>query len=235
MLPRALVLILLAMNLGVALWAGLRPAALPAPLVAASEPGVPTIRLLSEVDPNLAAPSAAEPDGPPLAIPPAPQRQCLQVGPLLTQIDLRRVVAALSPAAQRIQYRESRALIRRGYRVFLPSPGSREAALTLARQLSARGLRDYYVVTAGDEQNTISLGLYRDESNAQRRRDEVRALGIEPRLEPRNEELPQYWIDLEVLLDSDWRSALGGYVGIGSQEIPCAAETGPEQETIGPL
>jgi len=232
MLPRALVLLLLAMNLGVALWWALRPAPQPAPPLALSEPGVPAIRLLSEVDPALAAPAEAEPTEPPEAI--AVQRQCIEVGPFLTQIDLKRVLGALTPLAQRIQYRETRAVIRRGYRVFLPSPGSREAALAQARELAARGLRDYYVVTAGDEQNTVSLGLYRDEANAQRRRDEVRALGIEPRLEPRNEELPQYWIDLEVVPEANWRAALGGYVGVGNRLIPCAADTNTVAAPAGP-
>jgi hypothetical protein len=217
MLLRALVILLIAMNVGVAAWWALRtePQAGAQP---ATEPAIPSLQLLSEVEPA-PADDVAEPVGPPQ--PPPLQRLCMEVGPFLTQADLRRAVNALTPAASRIQFRESRAVIRRGFRVFIPATRDRETALATARQLSARGLRDYYVVTAGEQENTISLGLYRDQGNAQRRRQEVAALGFDVRMEPRNEELPQYWIDLDVAADYDWRSTMGGYAGVGSREIAC--------------
>ena len=112
-------------------------------------------------------------------------------------------------------------VIRRGYRVFLPSPGSREAALGLARQLSARGLSDYYVVTAGEAQNSVSLGLYRDENNARARLDQVRAQGFDAQLEPRNDELPKYWIDVDLPRGAGWRELLGRQGEVGSTPIPC--------------
>ncbi len=220
MLLRLLVVLLLAMNIGVAAWWALRPAPPAAPTPAAFDAAIEPLRLLSEVDAGAADP-VAEVVGPPQPQLPDAERTCLVLGPFLTQVDLRRAMNALTPAAERIQFRESRTLIRRGFRVFIPSPGSRAAALERARELSARGLRDYYVVTAGAEQNSISLGLYREEANAIRRRDEVQAKGFEVSLEPRNEEVPQYFIDLELPRDFDWRSALGGYSGVNSSEIPC--------------
>lgn len=239
MLPRVLVLLLLVMNIGVAVWWTLRPAP-PAPAQAATaEPGVAGLRLLSELDPGASAEDSDAVAMTALALgPPAPSSECLQIGPFLTQIDLRRAMNAIAPAAQRIQFRETREVIRRGYRVFLPSPGSREAALEQARQLSRKGVSDYYVVTAGDEQNTISLGMYREQDNAETRLAQVRALGFEARVEPRNEELPQFWIDAELPLGSDWRARLGGYAGVGGQPIPCAPLPAPaadagESETEG--
>lgn len=221
MLIRLLVLLLFAMNIGVALWWAFKPAPPPAAAVALSEPDIPPLRLLAETETTPVEVAAAEFVGPPDELDPNLVRRCLQVGPFLTQIDLRRAVNALTPIATRIQYRETRAVIRRGFRVFIASPGNREAALATARELSARGLRDYYVVTAGTEQNTISLGLYRDENNARRRHREVSALGFEVQLEPRNEEVPNYFIELELDGERDWRRALGGYSGVGSEEIPC--------------
>jgi hypothetical protein len=222
MLIRLLVLLLFAMNLGVALWWALKPPP-PAPaLPALTEPGIPPLQLLAETETTPVEVAAAELVGPPDEEDPLLQRECLQIGPFLTQVDLRRAVNALTPVATRIQFRETRAVLRRGFRVFIASPGSREAALATARELSARGLRDYYVVTAGVEQNTISLGLYRDENNARRRHQEVTALGFPVQLEPRNEDVPNYWIDLELAGEQDWRRTLGGYSGVGSQPIPCS-------------
>lgn len=220
MFARALFVLLLLMNLGVAAWWMLRTPP-PAPSLPASEPGIPPLRLLSEIEradpdtpvPELAAPRTTEAD---LA-----DLRCLQIGPFLTQADLRRAVNALTPNAERIQFRETRVLANRGFWVFLPAQPSREAALAAARELSAKGLRDYYVVTAGERENTISLGLFRDLANAEQRRDQVRAAGLDPELQPRTDEIPNYWIDLAVQPDVDWRVRLGGYVGVGTQDVAC--------------
>ena len=222
MLVRALLVSLLLMNLGVAAWWGLRtppPEPRPAPL----EPGVTPLRLLSETEaPETGLISAdAESVGQPEPEGSAPPQQCLQIGPFLTQADLRRAMGALTPSASRIQFRENRVLTNRGFWVFLPAQGTREAALAAARELSAQGLRDYYVVTAGDQENTISLGLFRDRGNAETRQREVQALGFTPQLEERTEEIPNYWIELAAAPGLDWRAQLGGYAGVGSRPLPC--------------
>jgi hypothetical protein len=104
-------------------------------------------------------------------------------------------MGVLTPLTKRIRTRETRATQTRGYWVFLPAMASREEALGVARQLSGKGVRDYYVVTAGDQQNTVSLGLFRDQGNAERRRAEIAALGLAPKVNARTEELPVYWLD----------------------------------------
>lgn len=222
MFARALFVLLLLMNLGVAAWWMLRTPP-PSTALPASDAGVPALRLLSETEradadadapvPELAQPRPTETD---LA-----SLRCLQIGPFLTQVDLRRAVNALTPNAERIQFRETRVLANRGFWVFLPAQPSREAALAAARELSSKGLRDYYVVTAGERENTISLGLFRDLANAEQRRDQVLAAGLAPELQPRTDEIPNYWIDLAVQPDVDWRLRLGGYVGVGTNEVPC--------------
>lgn len=219
MLARALLLSLLLMNLGVATWWWLRPepATAHAP---ATDPGVAPLRLLSETE------AVAAIDPPELAGPPEPRggdpgQHCLRVGPFLTQADLRRAMNALTPAVERIQFSESRVLTNRGFWVFLPAEGTREAALATARELSGKGLRDYYVVTAGDRENTISLGLYRDLANAEARRAEVLALGFGPQLAERREETPHYWIELAAAPDLDWRARLGGNAGVEATRIAC--------------
>ena len=133
---------------------------------------------------------------------------CTSIGPFATQADMRSALNALTPLVSRIQYREAHATETRGYWVYLPATTNREQALGIARQLSARGVRDYYVVTAGDQQNTISLGLFRDKGNAEKRRNEVAAQGFSPDLVTRTEELPVYWLDFasDPLRPVDWHS-----------------------------
>lgn len=221
MLARALIAVLLVMNLAVALWLWLRPApAVDALALVADD--VPTLVLLSEehTEPDDLV-AAAEPDGPPEPTPSLDQMVCVQIGPFLTQADLRRGMNALTPGAERIQFRETRALAKRGYWVYLPAQPSRDAALATARELAAKGLRDYYVVTAGERENMISLGLFQDESNARQRHQELRTLGFDAQLQPRSDEIPNYWIDLAVATGHDWESRLARFPGATGTRVPC--------------
>ena len=222
MLARAVVVSLLLMNLGVAAWWGLRR---PPPEVRppATDAAIPPLRLLAEneaPDSGLVS-AAAEAVGQPPAQGEGVDQQCLQIGPFLTQADLRRALGAFTPMATRIQFRENRVVANRGFWVYLPAQGTREAALAAARELSAQGLRDYYVVTAGDQENTISLGLFRDRSNAEARRREVQGLGFTPELQERTEEIPNYWIEIAAAPGLDWRARLGGYAGVEARPRPC--------------
>jgi len=190
MFVRALFMLLLALNLGGACWLAFanRPAVDVAP---ATDPGVPRLELLAERDGDDHAELASAPESPADFA----NDQCRRFGPFPTQADARSAMNTLTPLTKRIRMREEHATQTRGYWVYLPAMSSREQALTIARQLSAKGVRDYYVVTAGDQQNTISLGLFRDHGNAEKRRNEVATLGFTPELITRTEELPVYWVD----------------------------------------
>ena len=204
LLQRALLLLLLCMNLGVAAWgAGHRDA--PPPALPALDPNVPRLRLLSEVE-QRPVPDAAE-----LTEAPTPldaSAVCLSLGPFETPAELRQAMDLLLPKVERIQFREVPAVALRGYRVFLPPAASHADALAVARALSDRGVSDYYLVTAWPQQNTISLGIYRDLENARQRRDAVAALGYSPLLEPRTESVSQWWIDLAAAPGFQWQALL---------------------------
>jgi hypothetical protein len=107
-----------------------------------------------------------------------------------------------------------------GYRVYLPAAADREQALATARSLSARGIADYYVVTAGDQVNTVSLGIFRELENATKRRDSVAVLGFNAVVEPRTEPEKQWWIDLAAVAGFDWRTVLTGSK-LKSVAAPC--------------
>jgi len=193
MFARIFFLLLLALNIGVGCWLYFAPQSSAAQLPA-TDPGVAPLVLLSEQE-HAGEASAAELATAPESSADLSNDSCTSIGPFGTQADMRGALNALTPLVSRIQYREAHATETRGYWVYLPALASREQALTIARQLSAKGVRDYYVVTAGDQQNTISLGLFRDKGNAEKRRNEVAALGFTPDLVTRTEELPVYWVD----------------------------------------
>ena len=193
MFARIVFLLLLALNIGVGCWLYFAPQS-NASQLPATDAGVPKLALLSEQEHGGEA-NAAELASAPESTADLGNDTCTSIGPFATQADMRGALNALTPLVSRIQYREAHSTETRGYWVYLPALASREQALTIARQLSAKGVRDYYVVTAGDQQNTISLGLFRDKGNADKRRNEVAALGFAPDLVTRTEELPVYWVD----------------------------------------
>lgn len=216
MFLRALILLLVVMNAGAATWWWLHvPATPPAP--PPPPPGVAPLALLSEAD--LAAHPEVEFDPTPVADADAPR--CLALGPFQTPTDARRAALVLGPLVARLRQREISGEAVVGYRVFLPARPSREEALELARRLQEANLRDYYVVTAGSEENTISLGQFRELGNAEARLQETRAAGFDPVLEPRSESATQWWLELAAAEDFDWREALGGYAGVGERAIAC--------------
>lgn len=221
MFVRALFLLLLAANLGAASWLVFAPNMRAAP-VPASDPGVPKLVLLAERDRGDDA--SAEMAAPPESSADLGNDECHSIGTFPTQADVRAAIGVLTPVVRRIQFREAHATQARGYWVYLPALATREQALAAARQLSQKGVRDYYVVTAGDQQNTISLGLFRDQGNAERRRSEIAALGFSPQSIARTEELPVYWLDYATdrAHPLDWRSKLGtGAAALREQAIEC--------------
>lgn len=204
MLARALIVLLACMNLGVALWWGLHRDPPPPPLPAL-DPGVGSLVLLSE-RPRTPVADAAELTEDPQPL--APGSVCLSVGPFDDAPSLRAAMNTLLPLSERIQFREVAATVLRGYRVALPPAASRADAQAIGRALSARGVSDFYVITAGPQRDSVALGNFKDLAGATARRDAIAALGYSPQVEPRMEDAPQWWIDLAAPPGVDPRAAL---------------------------
>ncbi|HRQ64427.1 MAG TPA: SPOR domain-containing protein [Xanthomonadaceae bacterium] len=230
MIWRVLLLLLLAGNIGVGAWLLLGPDPSVRVQLVDVDPGVPRLVLLAErerertdLETAAGAPVAAELAAAPEPLSALPAKRCHTLGPFSTQAELRRVMDVLAPLAERIQFREGRQMASRGYWVYIPPLPTRSEALGVARELSARGIRDYYVVTAGDQENTVSLGLFRDPDNAERRRAEVAALGFAPALRARSEEQNVWWVDMaeDPAAPVDWRSLLSTQAADTAREVPC--------------
>lgn len=217
MSSRTLALLLLAFNLGAAAWLWRERSTPPLPV---ADPGVAALVLLSERD---AGEDGAELADAPESLADLAGDQCRSLGPFATRADLRAATSALAPRVKRLRGREERVTQMRGNWVYLPAVASREQALATARQLSAKGVRDYYIVTAGDQQNTISLGLFRDPANAERRAAAISALGFAPKTEARSEEVPVYWLDyaLQDEAELDWRAMVANAAELGEAKIEC--------------
>jgi hypothetical protein len=219
MFVRLLFLLLVALNVGAGAWLVFGRAPEPT-LPPATDPGVPELRLLSET--RHAAPPVKASIASASTTPDAADA-CSTLGPFMTTVDMRAAMQALSPHVARIQYREEQVRRSHGYWVYLPAAADREGALDAARRLAARGIHDYYVVTAGDSQNTISLGLFNDQSNAEKRLAQLQALDFAAKVEQRVETEPAYWVDYAMPADAtfDWSAWLPGRNDLQSKPIDC--------------
>ncbi|HEY9511005.1 MAG TPA: SPOR domain-containing protein [Rhodanobacter sp.] len=203
MILRLLFVLLSALNIAVAAWVWLgQPYAVDASPV--SDAGVATLRLLSELPPVAAT-----------AAPVAPARgdpatssglRCLALGPFTTPQDMRNARQLLAAQTTRTRARQELVTRSSSWWVYLPAAATRAQALASARQLASRHISDYFVVSSGDRPNSVSLGVFRDPANANRRRDEVVAAGFPARLEERVERTPEYWVDMVVAAGTrvDW-------------------------------
>ncbi len=217
MFLRLLFVLLCALNIAVGAWLVLgQPYARSYP---ATDPGVPALRLLSEVPASNPPASTTAPAAPVSA---SRSYSCLALGPFATPQDLRNARQSLSRHAVRLRSRQEQTSQTTGWWVYLPAAGSRAQALEQARQLGARQIGDYFVVSSGDQPNAISLGLFKDPANARKRRDDVVAAGFPARMTERSESVPEYWLDLVVADGSDfnWRSHVRAS-GVDSHSTGC--------------
>ena len=135
-----------------------KPAVSPAAAVATGEAGEPA-----------AAASAQASDG-----------ECLRAGAFKNRA--RATEAAAWLRARDIEvlgvHPEDRQAVRR-YRVYLPAAASRKEAVATAQELRRQGVRNVMAIEEGPLANTVSLGLFRQESNMRRRVAELEELGYD--------------------------------------------------------
>lgn len=192
MLARAFIVVLAVLNLGVALWWLSRPAdPPPAAAVAQAPAGVASLQLAEPAEAGVvpaeapqaavatnevAPPPAPVPAPAPVAVPPV---RCVSLGPFDAQADaqaaLARAGSLLEKGVLREEHDDGQAS---SYRVLLPSVGDRATAQALLKRIADAGIGDYYLMSQGEDSNTIALGQYRSREGAERRRAELAAKGF---------------------------------------------------------
>lgn len=234
MLIRALIVLLIVLNVGVAAWWISRPEP-PPPALPAQPAGVPRLQLLSEsgrsavpaqapapVAPSPTPPVAAADPAAPVAEPAAPA-QCFSIGPFADQAAASSAAARIGSQIARGNPRQVPGKTAQGYNVVLPPQADREAARALAQRIGAAGFDDYLVVNSGAQANGIALGRYRSREGAERRQAALRAAGFDAQLQSIGDEgAAQWWLDVAAaagVTASGLRSAAGAPQ---SRSLDCA-------------
>jgi hypothetical protein len=189
MVLRALIVLLVVVNIGVAAWWATR-APPRAPASPATPAGVPRLQLLAEV-PRARLPQARPA---PVAENALPVR-CFRFGPYTNPALLRRAHARLQAQAIPARVREVPAGEPRGWRVFMPPLASQAEAEARVARMRAAGIDDLLVLRDGDDANAIALGQYSSEASARRRQQALAAAGHVAQVAPIGDVAVQGWID----------------------------------------
>jgi cell division septation protein DedD len=245
MFARALIVLLVILNLGVAAWWLLRtdpraPASTPHPR------GVPRLQLVSEThavrraqvavpqaDEPLTAPSPAAPapDAPAPAIdetgaPPASAVLCFSFGPFPDAASASAAQARL-PAGTRSARLRSETPRRGGaWTVLMPPQADRAAAQALARRIDAAGFKDYYVMGEGASINGIALGRFSAEEPARRHQAALQAAGFQAQLQEPASAGAATWLDVETSPSFDVDAARAAIGATRAQARACTTATG---------
>jgi hypothetical protein len=123
---------------------------------------------------------------------------CTSVGPYADLPQASQAQASLRAAGFEPRQRMEQGEIWAGYWVSVQSLATREAADAALKTLAASGIADVYVMPGSDPPNVLSLGVFSDYQRAQRRVDEVRAIGLTPRIDDRKRAGSVYWIDVDL-------------------------------------
>ena len=140
-------------------------------------------------EPAAAAPAVTEPSA-------AAAGRCTSVGPFRELSQAATAAATLRSAGYQPLQRVAEGDVWIGYWVYIPAiPSEREANDILAK-VRADGIADSYVIPNSDSGNLVSLGVFSEISGVSRRRDQVRALGLEPQVVDRTRRATVYWVDV---------------------------------------
>lgn len=227
MLTRALIVLLLVLNLGVAAWWWLAPKPA-APAAPVHPQGVPRLQLLSEatrVAPRQAVPAAtapapapaAGPAQPPLPASPEPVAtvgtQCVRLGPFADAAAAQSAIARL-PAGVLASRVHSQAARRGAWNVVMPPQADVAAAQALAQRIDAAGFKDYYVIRNGEGANGIALGRFGSSEAAQRHQASLQAAGFGAQVQ--GPPGATFWVDADGAASFDPQAAASA---IGASQV----------------
>ena len=123
---------------------------------------------------------------------------CTTVGPFADLADASHAQAALRTGGFAPRQRLEQGELWVGYWVSVQNLESRSAAESAVKTLSDGGIKDVYLMPGGDPANILSLGVFSDYHRAERRAEEIRALGLEPRIDDRKRAGSVYWLDVDL-------------------------------------
>jgi cell division septation protein DedD len=183
-----------------------------------------------------AAASRALPSGEATATPPggvaessaAAGARCNSIGPFRELAQAATAAANLRTAGYQPTQRVAEGDIWIGYWVYLDAIASEAQANEILAKVRGAGVTDSYIIPNSDSGSLVSLGVFSEISGVSRRRDQVRALGFDPKVVDRTRRATVYWVDVvltgDQTLDFDALQTPGRIVRL--EQRKCEAPVG---------
>jgi len=196
-----------------------KPEARPAPAVV-KDSGIPTIHLFSEMMQDQGLLSG--------------NRRCFTIGPFHSVADWDDVHVRLQKVATRVSERQTEALVEKGYWVYMPPYPSLLEANQALLSLQALGLEDVAIMYDGEWKNSISLGYFMRQENAQRRKQALEGRGFKPMMRIQRQSEPRFWLDYEQepgsgLVELDMQNRPNDFM---QRPVPCPEAEFLETEAV---
>src|SRR5690606_23426773 len=238
---RALIVLLLILNLGVALWWMTRVDTRPAlvvdlpkgaePLQLLAEAAAPAITPVQAPTPTPTPPAAQAPSQPPIAAtatPPAATGDavaamaCRSFGPFDDAAAAQQAQSRLRPLVLSLATRQVQP-VARGWQVRMRALPDRDAAAATATRLTAGGFRDHYLMPAdADGRVDIALGRFGSEPAARRHQQALVAAGFAAIAEPLGDPASaRHWIDVAALAGADLAALQRASGAARSEAVEC--------------
>lgn len=150
---------------------------------------------------------------------------CYTVGPFKDRGMMQQLRDSLSQNVSDVRVRKRTESEKHRYWVYLPAASSRKQAKEMAGRLREKNIEDYYIVIKGDNRHSISLGHFREQKHANRRRKGLGKLGFNAEIEVIYRDLEVYWLDYRLSgSESDPGFELTEYVTEGVSQISRACD-----------
>lgn len=123
---------------------------------------------------------------------------CYTLGPFRKMKTLRLVTREIKDYVVEASFRSKEEQEQTMFRVFVRPVGSHQEAKAMTRELLSKNIKDYFIITEGENKNGISLGYFSTKSRAYRHADHVRRLGFDATAEPVFSSYTIYWLDYRI-------------------------------------
>jgi hypothetical protein len=137
--------------------------------------------------------------------PPAPavaatedKLSCTSVGPFADLGQASQAQATLRSLGFEPRQRVEQGELWTGYWVSVRDFATRDAAEVALKTLTDNGVTDVYLMPGAEPENVLSLGVFSDYQRAQRRAEQVRALGLTPQISDRKRSGSVFWLDVDL-------------------------------------
>lgn len=150
---------------------------------------------------------------------------CYTVGPFKDRSVMQQLRDSLSDHVSDVRVRKLTESEKHRYWVYLPALSSRKQAKAMAARLREKKIEDFYIVLKGDNKHSISLGHFREQKHANRRRKGLGKLGFDVEIDVIYRDLDVYWLDYRLSgPESDPGFELTEYVTEGVSQISRACD-----------